>query len=96
MTLLLDYTTSSGISLVQAYVEIYNISWDKRDGLEVKFKFNIYKDKESFDLSFESIVSDQYSFIYNMTSGIDIVTQCYTYMKSLDRFTNIVDLLDGY
>lgn len=96
MTLLVDYTTNSGIELIQAYLEITNISWDKKDGLEVKFKFNIYKDKDAFDSNYQSVLSDQYSFIYSTTSGIDIVTQCYTYLKSLDRFSNIIDMLDGY
>lgn len=96
MTLLLDYTTESGINLIQSYLEIDSINWDKTNGLEVKFKFKIYKDKTSFDLGLKEVWSDQYSFIYNMVSGIDIITQCYSYLKTLERFTNIVDLLDGY
>jgi len=89
MSLKLDYTTQSGIYLTQAYLKINSIRWEDNTELEVRFDFGIFMDKEHMT----PVESNSYSFIYDLVSTDNVLTQCYSYLKTLERFTNISDCI---
>ena len=89
MALLLDYTTQSGIPLTQAYLKINSIKWEENTELEVRFDFGIFINEEHVI----PVESNSYSFIYDLVSTDNVLTQCYNYLKTLERFTNISDYI---
>jgi uncharacterized protein YjaG (DUF416 family) len=90
MAILVDYTTQSGIPLTQVYLSINKIIWEYSNSLEIKFNFDIKLNSNSTI----SIEDNSYSFMYDLTSSDNVLIQCYNYLKSLNKFSNVMEYVE--
>jgi len=107
MALQKSVVLNSGVGLLESYIKISKILYSNISSTQsyVDITINIFNDKASRDALKPEVISFNYRvtdedfdtyFSLNVLSqdGINIISQGYEYLKSLDFFSDSVDIID--
>jgi len=95
MAIQMDFTTSFGMVIENAYVKISNTNGDKDKMFLELSVFNIVNEEQMMVGRIYNVLNDthQFEFVPDVTEGSDnFIKQGYDYIKTLDQFESATDV----
>lgn len=83
MALTLDKTTSTGVTVNNAYCKVESISNLDKSMMIINIEYKTSADAKPFD-------TERKSVSYNI-DGLNPIAQAYQYLKTLDEFSSAID-----